>query len=120
MFKNIRKYGWWGATLIMWVAVIAVYASPLPGWIWFLGGLVFMAFWVKAEAVSDKNAIKEMAAKKESQEAGESIALGEYGFPTNTHLLPWDDYHAKDEERLRDVVLREMEEAVVEDELESV
>ena len=114
MFKNIRKYGWWGATLTMWVAVIVAFASPLPGWIWVLGGLAFMAFWVKAEAVSDKNAVKEIAAEKKSQEAGDSIALGEYAYPTNTHLLPWDAYHSKGEEELREAVLREAEEALVE------
>ncbi|MBT7075577.1 MAG: hypothetical protein HN922_11770 [Anaerolineae bacterium] len=115
MFKNIRKYGWWVATLTMYVVVLVAFASPLPGWIWFLGGLAFMAFWVKAEAVSDKNAAKEISAAKKSQETGDSIALGEYAYPTNAHLLPWDDYHSKDEERLREAVRREREEALTED-----
>ena len=115
MFKNIRKYGWWGATLTMYVVVLVAYVSSLPGWVWFLGGLVFMALWVKAEAVADENAAKRFIAEKKYQKARDSIALGEYSYSTDIHLLPWDDYHSRDEVLLRESVLRETEEVLDEE-----
>ena len=115
MLKNIRKYGWWAATLTMWIVVLATYASPLPGWVWMLSGVVFMALWVKAETLADEYAAKELAAKEKVQEAGDGIALGESGYPV-TRLRPYNDYYLSDEERLREVILQEMEEALAEDE----
>ncbi|MBT3188494.1 MAG: hypothetical protein HN736_03630 [Anaerolineae bacterium] len=116
MLKNIRKYGWWAATLTMYVAVLVAYVSPLPGWVWFLGGVAFMVLWVKAEAVADKNAAKELASKKESQKTGDDIVLGEYDYPVNVYPRLLRDYGSEDESRLREAILKEMEEALAEDE----
>ncbi len=119
MLKNIRKYGWWIATLTMYVAVLVAYVSPLPKWVWLLSGVAFITLWVKAETLADENAAKELAAKKEEQEAEDGIAIGKYGYPANAHLHPYSDYYASDEERLREAILKEMEEALDEAEDES-
>ncbi len=119
MLKNIRKYGWWVATLTMWVVVLVAYVSPLPKWVWLLSGVVFMTLWVKAETQADKNAAKELAAKKKEQKAEDGMALGEYGYPFNPHLRPYSDYYTSDEERMREAILKEMEEALDEAEDES-
>lgn len=114
MLKNLRKYGWWVITLSLYVAVLVAYVSPLPKWIWFLTGVVFMAFWVKAENVSNENAAKELAAQKKYQEGGDGVALGEDRCSANAHLRPYSDYYLSNEERLREAISQEIDEALAE------
>ena len=116
MLKNIRKYRWWIATLTMYVAVLVAYVSPLPKWVWLLSGVAFITLWVKAETLADENAAKELAARKKDQKVGDIIALDEFGYPVNIHPKPWSDYRSSDEARLREAILKEMEEALAEDE----
>ena len=107
MSKIIRKYGWWVVTSIVYVLLIAAYIFPVSRYVWLLSGVVFIALWVKAETVADKNAAEELSAKKREEEMSGSIVFGELDYPLNSHPISWDDYLINDDE---------MEDALLEDE----